>query len=104
MEDEPLVSILWDETRKQKDNRVEFLSPATLKTISIPKQGGGNRDEPVQISYQEGDNVVTATADLLIAADGANSFVRRSLGIFPTSSFGYALSTISEASPNADLY
>lgn len=89
MEDEPLVSILWDETRKQKDNRVEFLSPATLKTISIPKQGGGNRDEPVQISYQEGDNVVTATADLLIAADGANSFVRRSLGIFPTSSFGY---------------
>ena len=87
VEDEPLVSILWDEMRK--DNHVELISPATLKHISIPPKTGGKKDEPVQISYQEGETNVDATADLLIAADGANSFVRRSLGIFPTNSLGY---------------
>lgn len=87
VEDEPLVSMLWDEMRQEK--KVDLISPGTIKNITLPRLN--NKDDPVKVCFQtlERENTISVTTDLLIAADGANSFVRRFLGTFPTTSMGY---------------
>ncbi len=83
VEDSPMVSAIWNELREE--GAVDLNSPASIKRIIPPK----NDDEKVEIVF-DGDGTERKTStNLLIAADGGNSFVRRSLGTFPTVSFGY---------------
>lgn len=93
IEDEPLVSCIWDDLREK--GQVDLLSPSSVKSISsscnpIKSQQPGYSD-PVELTYlaNDGKEEHKLTADLLIAADGANSIVRRLLGTFPTISIGY---------------
>jgi 2-octaprenyl-6-methoxyphenol hydroxylase len=55
-------------------DKLEFLCPAAVTGISI-----GDHNATVEFSGDEGS--VAIEASLLVAADGANSFVRESLGI-----------------------
>jgi len=89
IEDLPMVASLWDELRS--DGAVDLISPASIKKIVPPKN-----DEKLEITFERGSlspespsTTETIGTNLLIAADGGNSFVRRTLGIFPTVSFGY---------------
>lgn len=94
IEDSPMVSCIWDELRN--DDVVDLISPVSIQRIISPKNTNDDQVE-VQFSTNEtsnDDGTSTTTTkkistNLLIAADGGNSFVRRSLGTFPTVSFGY---------------
>jgi 2-polyprenyl-6-methoxyphenol hydroxylase-like FAD-dependent oxidoreductase len=92
IEDEPLVSCIWDELRTK--DQVHLISPAAVKRIVAPstssKSSPSVNHPPVELTYEnENKEEKTITTDLLIAADGANSFVRRLVGKFPTMSMGY---------------
>lgn len=109
IEDAPLVSSLWDELRR--DTRIDLVDNVQLTSIDTPSpQEVGNviPPPPVQLSFtrrrsnkkngKEGsDNVIqedeettcTITSNLLVAADGANSFVRRTVGNFPMTTHSY---------------
>jgi len=96
VEDGPLVSSLWEELKK--DDRIDLLDNLQIKSIQAPSpslMGKIQPPPPVQLSYirtnqdnEEESN--TLSADLLVAADGANSLVRRTVGSFPmmTRSYG----------------
>lgn len=97
IEDEPLVSCIWDELREKFNHNVNLISPASVKQIVSPSslilssQQKPAQCDPIQLTYQMNDSKedYTLSADLLIAADGGNSMVRRMLGTFPTISIGY---------------
>lgn len=102
-EDGPLVSALWDDILGRQGGdvgggrmRVDFIGGATLRSIVAPPErptDGAVPPAPVQVAYRSAaaDGAPTdgtVTASLLVGADGANSSVRRLLGM-PTSGFGY---------------
>lgn len=98
VEDEALVTCIWDELNQNQ--HVDLISPATvtqiIKSSQTSKTSHHNSKHPSSfhklICKQETDsegNLFTVKANLLVAADGANSHVRRNLGIFPTVSIGY---------------
>mmetsp|Transcript_19674 Transcript_19674/g.43781 ORF Transcript_19674/g.43781 Transcript_19674/m.43781 type:complete len:583 (-) Transcript_19674:38-1786(-) len=103
IEDGPLVSALWNEMQNSNDDGVDFICNAAIKSIVAPSPNHASRGlappKPVELTYQvhnavpEADSkghplTKTITADLLVAADGGNSTVRRMLGM-PTVGFGY---------------
>ncbi|KAL7494340.1 hypothetical protein ACHAWT_003097 [Skeletonema menzelii] len=99
VEDRPLVSAVWDELRS--DERIDLLDNVQITSISAPSQNTlGNVEPPPPVvmsckrsTISEGgskeDEECTLSADLLVAADGANSFVRRALGSFPMITHSY---------------
>lgn len=96
IEDEPLVSCLWDELREKE--QVDLISPSAVKKIipSSSSLSSNSVSNPIEVIYQiknkNGEEEEhKLTTDLLIAADGANSIVRRLLGTgtFPAISIGY---------------
>lgn len=96
IEDAPLVSAIWDELRN--DNRIDLLDNVQIKSIEAPSYNAMGKVVPPPPVYitcsrtqsQGQDESYTLSADLLVAADGANSFVRKSVGNFPmmTRSYG----------------
>jgi len=93
VEDAPLVSALWEELRK--DERIDLLDNVVIKSIESPRHEDVGKLEPpsqVELSYTDvsSNEEDAITANLLVAADGANSFVRRTVGGFPmmTKSYG----------------
>jgi ubiquinone biosynthesis monooxygenase Coq6 len=98
VEDEILVSCLWEKIKES--GRVDMISPVKILSVNAPytdedSQGDGHESK-VKISFKrthpsQAVNAVeeTITTNLLVAADGANSFVRKSLGTFPTVSLAY---------------
>ena len=96
IEDAPLVSSLWDELRN--DDRIDLLDNVQINTIRAPSLGEmGNviPPPPIQLSYTRskekgaGECTTTISSDLLVAADGANSQVRRLVGTFPMMKYPY---------------
>ncbi|KAL7456870.1 hypothetical protein ACHAWC_008360 [Mediolabrus comicus] len=100
VEDAPLVSAVWDELRK--DERIDLIDNVQITSISAPSQSAmGNIEPPPPVEMlctkqaankNEGskEEEYTLSADLLVAADGANSFVRRTLGSsFPMITHSY---------------
>lgn len=94
IEDEPLVSCLWDELREK--DQVDLISPSAVKKIIPSSSSSTHVCDPIELMYETKnkngeEEEHTLTADLLIAADGANSIVRRLIGAgtFPTISIGY---------------
>ena len=100
VEDAPLVSAVWDELRK--DERIDLIDNVQITSISAPSQSAmGNIEPPPPVEIMctkqaanknEGseDEEYNISADLLVAADGANSFVRRILGSsFPMITHSY---------------
>jgi len=100
VEDAPLVSAVWDELRN--DERIDLIDNVQITSISAPSpntMGNVEPPPPVEMSctrstMKEGGNKeneeCTLSADLLVAADGANSFVRRTLGnSFPMITHSY---------------
>jgi len=93
VEDEVLIAFLWDKLRKRSN--VSLLCPCKIHHVQP------NHTNPrVNFSYLDSvsrhdihehttQTVQSATTDLLIAADGANSFVRRYVGSFPIISLSY---------------
>ena len=103
IEDGPLVSALWHEMQSSKDDAVDFICNAAIKSIVAPSpnhaSSGLAPPKPVELTYQVHNAFPDAdskghpltrkiTTDLLVAADGGNSTVRRMLGM-PTVGFGY---------------
>jgi len=100
VEDAPLVSSLWDELKS--DDRINLLDNVQIKSINAPSTSQmGNVEPPplVKLSFtqstinkdkNEDAETCTISTNLLVAADGANSLVRRTVGTFPmmTSSYG----------------
>ena len=91
IEDASLVAALWDELRN--DDRIDLLDNVQIKSIRTPSptsMGNIEPPPPVQVacvtSTQPHDarEQCVLSADLLVAADGANSFVKRTVGSFPT--------------------
>ena len=104
IEDAPLVSSLWDELRL--DSRIDLVDNAQITSIDAPSpQEVGNviPPAPVKLSFMQRrlnhkkykdtgndeETVRTITSNLLVAADGANSFVRRTIGNFPMTTHSY---------------
>ena len=87
VEDEPLVSCVWDKLRNEGE--VDLISPAAVKKITQPD--ASDDSSKVEITYEANGStdVETISTNLLIAADGGNSFVRRTLGTYPTVSYDY---------------
>lgn len=84
VEDAPLVSAIWDELRN--DDRIDLLDNIQIKTIKTPsyeQMGKTEPPSPVHMTGTRNDESIAMSADLLVAADGANSFVRKSVGNFP---------------------
>lgn len=98
VEDDIMVSCLWEKIKEA--GRVDLISPVKILAINAPcseedSQGDGHESK-VSISYKRtvpGQDVKAAeetiSTNLLVAADGANSFVRKTLGTFPTVSLAY---------------
>jgi ubiquinone biosynthesis monooxygenase Coq6 len=84
VEDSPLVSAIWDELRN--DDRIDLLDNIQIKSIETPSYSDMGKIEPpspVHIMCTQNNESVALSADLLVAADGANSFVRKCVGNFP---------------------
>lgn len=101
VEDAPLVSSLWDELKN--DDRIDLLDNVQIKSINAPstsQMGNVEPPPPVKLSFTQStiskdknevaEECTTLSTNLLVAADGANSLVRRTVGTFPmmTSSYG----------------
>lgn len=98
VEDAPLVSSLWDELKN--DDRIDLLDNVQIKSINAPstsQMGNVEPPPPVKLSFTQSttkdkneDAETCTSTNLLVAADGANSLVRRTVGTFPmmTSSYG----------------
>jgi len=89
VEDEPMVSCLWEKLRSEGE--VDLISPASVKAITQPDV---ENDSKVEITFEgsvgtEANSANIISTNLLIAADGGNSFVRRTLGTYPTISYAY---------------
>ena len=92
IEDEPIVSCLWDELRQNE--QVELISPAAISQIVSTPNTPDGQCPPIELTYQLKTNDETSseysiTTDLLVAADGSNSQVRRSIGTFPLVTMDY---------------
>lgn len=100
VEDAPLVSAVWDELRN--DERIDLIDNIQIISISAPSphtMGNVEPPPPVEMlctrSVMKGggnteDEECHISADLLVAADGANSFVRRTLeSSFPMITHSY---------------
>ena len=61
----------------------------SIKTPSYNDMGKIEPPPPVSITCAQNDESVMLSADLLVAADGSNSFVRKSVGNFPMVSRSY---------------
>ena len=110
VEDGPLVSALWDNMQSGGADGIDLITNAAVKSIDAPSTaqqqstatGAGLAlapPPPVSLTYQihnptpdasaDGHpQTRTVTADLLVAADGGNSTVRRMLGM-PVTGSGY---------------
>ena len=104
VEDGPLVSALWDDMRSDEAGDIDLITNAAVKSIVAPSTATGSGTAlapppPVSLTYQihsptpdasaDGHPQTTrVTADLLVGADGANSAVRRMLGM-PVTGSGY---------------
>jgi len=94
VEDAPLVSSIWDELKS--DDRIDLLDNVQIKSIHAPSpstMGNITPPPPVHLSFirsNKDNEEHNISADLLVAADGANSLVRRTVGSFPmmTRSYG----------------
>jgi len=107
VEDGPLVSALWDDM--QAGEGVDLITNAAVKSIVAPSTAKHQSTAtgtaslapppPVSLTYQVHNptpdasanghpQTTTVTADLLVAADGGNSTVRRMLGM-PVTGSGY---------------
>lgn len=85
--DAPLVSSLWQNIRSREGCTVDVYAPAMVKHVTTP-----SKNEAVTVSIQQNKedeaSMLDITARLVVAADGANSTVRRLLGM-PTIQLGY---------------
>ena len=106
VEDGPLVSALWDDMRSDEAGDIDLITNAAVKSIVAPSTATATSSgtalappPPVSLTYQihsptpdasaDGHPQTTrVTADLLVGADGANSAVRRMLGM-PVTGSGY---------------
>lgn len=98
VEDAPLVSALWDSLRDEKSN-VDLLGGVHLQSISASPTF--DHDRPVTLTFTTNTSQTnntsysdstpsTITTNILVAADGANSFVRNTLSpSFPTHTYSY---------------
>eukprot|EP00569_Conticribra_weissflogii_P008403 CAMPEP_0171369000 /NCGR_PEP_ID=MMETSP0879-20121228/7090_1 /TAXON_ID=67004 /ORGANISM="Thalassiosira weissflogii, Strain CCMP1336" /LENGTH=618 /DNA_ID=CAMNT_0011877261 /DNA_START=130 /DNA_END=1986 /DNA_ORIENTATION=- len=96
IEDAPFVSAVWDELRK--DDRIDLLDKIQVKSIKAPNHSDMGKIEPpppvditcVRKGVNDEGEEFTISSNLLVAADGANSFIRRTVGTFPmiTRSYG----------------
>ncbi len=114
LEDPVLVSAIWDSlqsTTATGGHTVDFIAPATVSSIVTPPSGNfsnrdssttANNNQLVQLSYchlQDEDArstlnpSTTIHTKLLIAADGADSFVRKSLHM-PMMEMGYGRTAV----------
>ena len=82
VEDEPLVSSLWNHL--EKNTGVDILSSVSISDIDVPTEK--KEKQFVQLSLNDAPSIST---NLLIAADGGNSFVRNNIGRFPTIQYSY---------------
>lgn len=87
VEDEPMVSCLWDKLRSEGE--VDLISPAAVTRISAPDASDSTSQVEIDYQINGDDSVQTISTNLLVAADGGNSFVRRTLGTYPTMSYAY---------------
>lgn len=93
VEDEIIVSCLWEQMKQKGE--VDLISPVSIKNINAPENNDdGNHASKVSVSYETRSSTSsqlqqTLSANLLVAADGSNSYVRRALGTFPTVSYAY---------------
>lgn len=87
VEDEPMVSYLWEKMRANGD--IDLISPAAIQNIIAPADQDDTSKVEIVYKCGESDKSHTLSTNLLIAADGGNSFVRKSLGTFPTVSYSY---------------
>jgi len=87
VEDEPMVSYLWEKMRANGD--IDLISPATIQKITPPVDQDDTSKVEIVYKCAESDESQTLSTNLLIAADGGNSMVRKSLGTFPTVSYSY---------------
>jgi ubiquinone biosynthesis monooxygenase Coq6 len=83
VEDEPLVSSLWDHLAK--NTGVHLMPSVSITDIDVPKQDQQEKDR-VQLSLNDAPSIST---NLLVAADGGNSFVRNTIGRFPIVKYAY---------------
>lgn len=82
VEDEPLVSSLWDHLAK--DTGVHLMPSVSIADIEVPKED--QEENSVQLSLNGAPRIST---NLLVAADGGNSFVRNTIGRFPIIKYAY---------------
>ena len=94
VEDSPLVSAVWDELRS--DDRVDLIDNVNIASISAPSpssMGNVEPPPPVEINISSNgskDKECTLSASLVVAADGANSFIRKTMGdSFPMITHSY---------------
>lgn len=83
IEDAAIVSSLW-ETLHQQDNNIQFLCPGSLERVLNPTEStGSGANNPLCLRYKNtksGDSHTIST-NLLVAADGGNSFTRSACNI-----------------------
>ena len=96
VEDSPLVSSLWDELKN--DDRIDLLDNVQIKSINAPSPSTmGNIEPPPPVNLSiiqssnnnDEDECKVLSTNLLVAADGANSLVRRTVGTFPMTTRSY---------------
>lgn len=87
VEDEPLVSSLWDHL--ENNTRVDIMHSVSITDIDVSTEE--KEENVVQLSLNDAPNIST---NLLIAADGGNSFVRNTIGRFPTIQYSYGRQAI----------
>jgi len=82
VEDEALVSHLWKYLEQQDDSILHH--NVIINSIETPQKN----DSLVKVVYNQNDKQHSLQCNLLVAADGVNSFVRRTLGM-SVASMGY---------------
>lgn len=84
IEDEPMVASIWKDL--EKNSQVHLISDASISKIST------HPDKFSSTLILDDARVISTK--LLVAADGANSFVRKALGTFPLMSYSYGRKAI----------
>ena len=103
LEDPLVVSSQWDVLQEKIDNKstshtIDLIAPAKISKIVAPSSvtnSTSNFVNPVQLTYTDESNGVEQTIQtrLLVAADGANSYIRTSLSM-PTMEMGYGRTAV----------